>query len=133
MVIRVVIPSNPVAKGRPRLGKGHVFTPQKTRDYESLVKSYAYMAMENEKMFLKETPLKATIICYVERKNKRPYPVTRPDLDNYIKAVLDGFNGIVFEDDSSVICIEAYKLYGETPRVEVKIEPIDEFLTPSIF
>jgi Holliday junction resolvase RusA-like endonuclease len=52
-------------------------------------------------------------------------PMTKkPDLDNVIKACLDGVNEIAFVDDAQVICIKAAKLYSEAPRLEVKIEKI---------
>ena len=35
---------------------------------------------------------------------------TRPDIDNLVKYVLDGLNGIAYEDDRQVVKLEAYKL-----------------------
>lgn len=37
--------------------------------------------------------------------------VTIPDLDNLIKLVLDGLNGIVFDDDMQVVTVHAHKSY----------------------
>ena len=47
------------------------------------------------------------------------------DLDNIIKIVMDALNGICFNDDKQIVCIEAYKLYTQDlPRVEVSFEQI---------
>ena len=48
-------------------------------------------------------------------------PVTRPDLDNYIK-VLDGLNGIVWRDDSQIVRLNSVKAYSERPRLVVSVE-----------
>ena len=46
----------------------------------------------------------------------------RPDIDNYLKAVLDGCNGVAFLDDSQVVAIYATKRYAETDGVRVIIK-----------
>ena len=47
-------------------------------------------------------------------------PSARPDLDNFVKATLDGLNGILFADDSSIVQIWAAKMYGDVPRLVVE-------------
>lgn len=49
-------------------------------------------------------------------------PTTKPDTDNYVKGVLDAFNGTVLKDDSVVCEIFARKFYSERPRIEVVLE-----------
>lgn len=44
------------------------------------------------------------------------------DLDNYVKVLLDALKGVVFEDDSQVVELHAYR--GEdrgNPRVDVRV------------
>ena len=48
-------------------------------------------------------------------------PTKKPDLDNVLKAVLDGLNGIAFVDDSQVVAITVRKKYTLTPSVAVAI------------
>ena len=50
-----------------------------------------------------------------------PAHTSRPDLDNIIKAVLDGVNGVALRDDASVNCIMATKGYGRTAGVQVDL------------
>ncbi len=52
---------------------------------------------------------------------KRPDPITRPDLDNLVKAVKDALNGVLWRDDSQVIELEAKKIYGNPPGVEIEV------------
>jgi Holliday junction resolvase RusA-like endonuclease len=47
-------------------------------------------------------------------------PITKPDLDNIVKA-LDGMNGIVVVDDSQIVKLTATKQYAETPQLLVTV------------
>ena len=49
-------------------------------------------------------------------------PTTKPDIDNVIKAVLDGLNGVAYADDSQVVALSASKCYSDDPRVVVIVE-----------
>jgi Holliday junction resolvase RusA-like endonuclease len=50
-------------------------------------------------------------------------PISKPDLDNVVKAIKDGCNKVAWKDDSQVIDLVAKKRYG-MPRVEVAIRRI---------
>lgn len=53
-------------------------------------------------------------------------PVTRPDLDNWLKLPMDGLNGIAWADDSQVVSFgTSGKFYGDTPRLEVMVHPLE--------
>ena len=52
------------------------------------------------------------------------YHLKRPDVTNLIKFYEDCLKGIVFEDDSQVVEINAHKIYDERPRVVIKVEAI---------
>ncbi|KKK56213.1 hypothetical protein LCGC14_3066770, partial [marine sediment metagenome] len=45
-----------------------------------------------------------------------------PDLDNYLKLLLDALNKFAFPDDGQIVQLHADKVYGETPMIEVWIE-----------
>ena len=47
--------------------------------------------------------------------------VVKPDIDNYVKAVLDGLNGLLFVDDKQIIELTARKKYSESARTEVTV------------
>ena len=133
--IKLTVYGVPVAKARARLGKdGHVYTPDKTEKYEATVKWEALRAMAGKQPF--DTPLGVQVVARLPippswSKKKREQaakglvmPASRPDLDNYVKAALDGMNSVVFRDDSQVIVLIARKEYDETPRLEIQIEEL---------
>lgn len=53
----------------------------------------------------------------------------KPDIDNYVKLVLDALNGIAWEDDNAVASIAASKGYSFEPRTEVCITYLQKDLT----
>lgn len=136
-----VIPGEPQGKARPRFTKkGVAYTPQKTRNYEALVRA-CYIKQHHGKPQL-HGGIAANICAYMpipksaSKKRRedmlsgRIRPTGKPDIDNIVKAVLDSLNGVAYGDDSSVVEIIARKVYledlQENPRVEVWISEIDE-------
>jgi len=124
-MIDLVIHGKPVGKARPRFSrrgnKVVTFTPRETQIYEQNVKSLAQVAMIGKAML--EGPVKVTIAAYFAHKKKTGWHISRPDIDNVVKAILDGLNGVVFADDAVVAQLVASKHYGEE-RVEVQVENV---------
>jgi len=62
-------------------------------------------------------------------KRSTPPAVKRPDLDKLQRAILDALTGIVFADDSQVICIFARKRIAEideSPGVLIELDDYTE-------
>lgn len=140
LTLKFTVLGDPQGKGRPRFYRGRAVTPKKTRNYEALVKYTAQHAVDH--MVQKPdfaASCEVTIHAYFAipqsyTKKKRaqieesgPWLVRpgKPDLDNIVKSVLDGMNGIVFRDDVQVVALRARKEWcpdDEQPRVDIKIE-----------
>lgn len=138
MKIEFTIPGQPVAKGRARISirGGHAFayTPEKTRMYENQVGAYASQAMKGQR------PIAGPVFVFIEacmmvpqswsaKKRKdaiagKIWPTSRPDLDNIIKAVLDGILRIAIIDDNQVVHLVAKQKYAEIPQLSVEIEEL---------
>lgn len=136
-MVSFIVEGKPVAKARARAFRmgnkiGH-YTPEKTVTYESFVRLCAAREMVGREPF--DGALALTIVIFLEipkswSKKKREdaligklYPTSKPDIDNIIKSLKDGMNGIVYRDDSQVVDIRAKKRYAENPLV--KIDAID--------
>lgn len=105
----VVINGRPVPKGRPRLGRrGRVFTPEKTLIAEASIReAWDGPMFEGEvsmHIVFNETTTTVTVSEYAGGKSK-----LRGDLDNYVKTLMDGLNGVAWTDDKQVHHIEAVK------------------------
>ena len=61
-----------------------------------------------------------TFFCIEPKKPAKQWP--RGDIDNFIKALFDSFNGVVWGDDDQVVTVLAHKVYCHTEaRIEVRI------------
>jgi len=136
--IMFTIYGEPVPKGRPRFstrGKFPVaYTPEKTKNYESDVGMMAKAAMGASEPL--EGALEAFIYVifpvpasYSKKRTEaclsgQEKHTKKPDLDNVVKAVLDGMSEIVFLSDSQITSIHATKVYGEVAKVEVLVKQI---------
>lgn len=133
--VAIEIPGKPVAKGRPRFARRGNFvatyTEAKTASYETLVRWYAAQEMVGKTKI--EGPLRAEINITLpvpqswSGKKKMAAlsgalgHTSKPDLDNYLKAAIDGINGVVFHDDAQICVITAQKQYGEKPGMRITV------------
>jgi Holliday junction resolvase RusA-like endonuclease len=49
------------------------------------------------------------------------YPAVRPDVDKYLRAILDALTGVLYADDGQVVSVRAEKRYGDPPRAEIRV------------
>lgn len=106
--------TRPVAKARPRHGKGKVFTTASTVIYEKTVAMFARRAMG--RILPTKNPVRVKIEFFLKSRK-------RVDIDNLIKSLLDGCNRIVWLDDSQVVSLSAEKVLHATE------EFVDVFVT----
>ena len=141
--VSFIIPGRPIGKARARVNRnGHCWTPDKTTDYERKIKM-AYWTKYRNQMFAGDKALAIDIVLYYVRtknmsKKKRMLaqkgilrPLVKPDIDNVIKAILDGLNGLAFEDDKQIVQVTSEKWYDGTDKndgfAEVTIKGWDEY------
>jgi len=134
--VRFTILGEPVGKGRPKFstqgGFARAITPEKTINYETLVKM-EYQAQCDGYMFDSRAALGMVVTAYKPipkstSKKKRImmlgdiiWPTKKPDWDNIGKIVCDALNKIAFCDDAQIVDGRVIKRYAEQPRVEVEI------------
>ncbi len=137
-IVEFFVPGEPVGKGRPRVGKvgqhARLFTPAKTVNYEGLIAHAGSQAMQARALIdgpvLVEMHMGLSIPQSMSKKRKalavagRVFPTKKPDMDNVIKAIFDGLNGVVWVDDVQVVDTVVRKRYAETPGVRVRVVPL---------
>ncbi len=135
-MIKFVVLGKPVAKARPRMTRqGFAYTPQKTVNYENLIKYTFQSEFPSHEPFL--GLIEANITCifdipksYSKKKTKELLETHnnynhKPDLDNIAKIILDSLNGIAYKDDSQVTILHINKEYGNQAKVIVELEEIE--------
>ena len=143
----IIIPGEPVAKGRPRIGTNRhtgraiAFTPARTVRAEATIAHFAAQAMAGRDLLTgplmviitayrsKGMPGSATAkegtkarTCYDAAEAGTLKPITKPDADNYLKTVCDALNGVVYHDDAQITDITIRKRYSSQPRLEIHIQ-----------
>lgn len=69
-------------------------------------------------------PLKVHVKFY---RAYKPFSKSFGDVDNLLKGLFDGMNGIVFKDDSQIVKVFAEKYQdAENPRCEVELRGLKE-------
>ena len=124
------IPGEPQGKARPRITKFGTYTPEKTVNYEALIKQIASI---EAKEFYQEEPLEICIDAYFtipksaskkkckDMLERKILPCKKPDFDNLAKAIADACNGICYKDDAQIVRAIVNKFYADIPRVEVTL------------
>ncbi|AYC28704.1 RusA family crossover junction endodeoxyribonuclease [Paenisporosarcina cavernae] len=131
------IVGEPVAQGRPRAGKTAkgktvLYDPLKSRDFKQYVQ---LVASQHAPSNLIEGPIVLHVDIYksipkaLQTKPKQKLieagqlrPITKPDVDNYVKGVKDGMNKIIWNDDSQVVELTVRKFYSNNPKVVVCVK-----------
>ena len=135
MSIEFTIPGRAVPKGRPRMTKsGKVYTPAETQKYEYKVMDCFMTAYPNfekftQPLWVRICESRAMPTSWSAKMKQRMWGEpcgTRPDLDNVMKSVLDGLNGIAFRDDNQIASLHGEKRWDYDNSVTVIIQPIDE-------
>jgi Holliday junction resolvase RusA-like endonuclease len=115
-------------KGRPRFGRGHVYTDSETIAAQNQIAWAAKAAGAKpspQPCTLKVMALFKLPESWSTKKKSEmsgtPY-TSKPDSDNGLKLIADALNGIAYHDDAQCYSMEITKLYGEEDWIEVVIE-----------
>ena len=119
-MIELTINYEPTAKGRARTvyrnGMAHTYTPEKTLNAQNFIT--AFLTPYKVQAFNNHVALKLTVIFYRHKSiwlpKKESLPFRKPDLDNFLKLILDSMNGVLFYDDAQITTINMQKRWSPT-------------------
>jgi len=105
----IFVPVKPIPKGRPRMTRyGRVFTPKTTLDAEAIIReAWDGPCFEGTVQLQCLFTPDGTHIVVTELDGNESK--LRGDLDNYVKLLMDGLNGVAWLDDKQVTIITAVK------------------------
>lgn len=135
-----VVPGVPVAQGRPRFSKANGFVvaydPEKSKNYKAII---AYIANLKGPRIPLDCPVRLSLKIFLpipksfsKKKHAEAVageirPTKKPDVSNVLKGVEDAIKGIIYRDDSQIVEYGIIgKWYSEKPRIEVRVEIIEE-------
>lgn len=137
--IEIVIPGEPLAKGRPRIGmnkhtgRAMAFTPAKTRTKEGVITSIAMDVMDGRAPLEGPLSMAVTAVFAIPKSASKKAraamladevrPTKRPDTSNIAKAYEDALNEIVYRDDSQIVLGSVRKMWGDVAKTVVVVRP----------
>lgn len=119
--IELTIKQEPTAKGRARTayrnGVVRTYTPEKTLIAQNAI--VALLQRYKKDCFGIHVPVKLTCTFYRKKSKWLPkretLPVRKPDLDNFLKLVMDGMNHLLVSDDAQITTINMAKRWSDKP------------------
>ena len=117
-MIKIVIDGDPIPAARPRYSVRRVYQPKRNVEYRERVQASAVVSMSGKEPMTGE--LSAVVKLY---RRYKPSARNFGDVDNHLKAIFDGMNKIVFDDDSQITrCVVEKFTDKNQPRAEIEIE-----------
>jgi Holliday junction resolvase RusA-like endonuclease len=134
-IVTFTVDTMAMGKQRAQTGRGgHHFTPPPTRAFEGFVATMARAAVAGRKPYEGAVELQLTSVFQIPiswskvkkqlAKENQIHPIVCPDLSNIIKAIEDGMNKIVYNDDKQICRHNCQKIYGESPSFTVTVNKI---------
>jgi Holliday junction resolvase RusA-like endonuclease len=130
------IPIKAVGKERPRYSPrcNAFYTPNKTKEFEATIAAHALVHMRRNAIEAIEGPVYVYMMVKVmipkswsHKKRMEALagiirPTVTPDIDNQLKSVLDGLQGVAFPNDKQVVKCSLEKIYSEEDAIDLKVK-----------
>lgn len=108
-------------------GDGRSFPVRRHTEWGSYV---ALVASQHRPEALLCGPLAVRLVFHLPapKQRKRVLPITRPDVCNLQKGVVDAMNGVLWVDDSQVVELVVAKVYAGArgPGLDVEVEEVSD-------
>ncbi len=138
----MVIPGQPVAKGRPRFDRrGHAYTPEKTVRWEHRAAAIIRAAIGSP---MYDQPLKLQVTAFFQRPQRlltrnaspnRIHHTSKPDADNIGKIVADALTmaGVVRDDSviNQMLVTKYYAAKGAPAEVVILLDSWENEMAPT--
>ncbi|MHA2274820.1 MAG: RusA family crossover junction endodeoxyribonuclease [Candidatus Kariarchaeaceae archaeon] len=133
-IYKFIIPVDPKAKKRPKVYRWSTVNPSQN-DEEVIASLFNQLEGQPDKplngqirvqaKFFKNPP-KNTPKWQLPLMEQGVFrPAKSPDLDNYVKLILDALNGLLWEDDRYIVEMHSGKFYTTNqPRIELVVNQL---------
>jgi Holliday junction resolvase RusA-like endonuclease len=119
---RLIVPIPPVPASRPRVGKWGTYYGKKYKAFRE--------ALGQQLADWNHPPLTGLMEVFTVFRVMRPKTTKldrpRGDLDNYLKAMWDGCNGVVWSDDENIVLETSAKIFvDEGPCILMYVRQLE--------
>jgi Holliday junction resolvase RusA-like endonuclease len=112
---------DPQSWQRAGTSSGHFYTQSETRAFEDELKVRMRELWDRDPITTGCTVFLTLYIATPNKKKWGTYKTTRPDNDNYEKAIFDAGNGIVWNDDALIHTNTTEKVWDEQGRIRIGV------------
>lgn len=112
---------HPTPASRPKVSRYGTYYGKNYTKFRRMAEIEIPKVIKNHTPYSLDTALVVITTSYVNQPptSERDWP--RGDVDNYAKAILDACNGVVWEDDDSILLLVVSKAWSEHERVELDV------------
>lgn len=121
MTYTIVVLGKPLVQARPRIGRyGGMYDPI-AKEKKALSQELLFQRVAQGKALFKG---EVTVIAHFwDAPHKRGQ---KPDIDNFLKALFDAGNGVLWQDDSQIVeCFCSIHRNCEQPRTQLTLSGED--------
>jgi Holliday junction resolvase RusA-like endonuclease len=122
--MELFVPIHPVPASRPRVTRYGTYYGKRYTKFRKELKAWAE---EELLMVPRSDPLSVRLLFITQRPKKPTLPYPRGDIDNFVKGVLDGLTGFMWEDDRQIVALSAGKRYAtslDTPGIDLLVQGV---------
>lgn len=121
-MISMTLPIAPVPFSRPRCNGNQFYNAPKYSKFKKQLSILLQFHFGKKKPIEGPVELRVSFSFIKPKTSKNDCPVVRPDLDNFLKAVMDAANGILWGDDSQVVSIFTKKQYSKEEGIHLFVQ-----------
>lgn len=104
---------NPVSASRPRVTRaGHTYYAGPYKQFRKDMEAMIEERVGDFEPLL--SPLCVDLNCLITQPKKTKLWTPRADIDNYAKAILDSFNGVLWDDDRQIVELNIVKRWTDS-------------------
>lgn len=120
-MIKILVAGDAIPAARPRFSGRRCYQPQRNMEYRAKVQAAALVAMNGK------APMTGEISAVVKLYRRyKPSARNYGDIDNHLKALFDGMNGLAIEDDKQITrCLVEKFQDKDNPRAEIELHEIE--------
>ena len=119
--MKIDIQIDAVPQGRPRFYRGRTYDPPQSKQFKKDLATLVN-SLDNSAFYTGELKLKIDIYRDKKSVTSRRYG----DIDNLVKAILDGLNGVLWQDDKQISDLHVTKNLSGTPHIVIDIEEVTD-------
>ena len=127
-VVDWVLSINPIPCPRPRItSKGWTYYPKKYQAWKTEAEDLFIEMMKAHKLKAFAGEVEVVAVFVVKRPKTTKLPRPKPDIDNYLKALLDAGTGVAWTDDHLISAVGASKAWskpGEEGCIRIMIREV---------